>query len=463
MEASSNDGWSLFGADDVVQKDTTCESLVVEEASYERAKDVFIAAFKCLSTRGPPEAYSEIATEAWVPGVLQDLRSCHEALQFLSSTSLQHERALDMQEMLCQSSTRAIVIVKSQLESRAWRDPFEILCLVYAQVAAWAVHESHAQHRLAIRCIDSAIIFEGASESLLYLAAVSERNLPLEPGLPDEFPATHSEVTPTSANLMPRFIVASGVENTNAAISDQESLGDLKKRRLQQNQVTEAELRRLFLQGQEAIVLEGAVSDWPALVKWRRLDYWALWASRLIPIEISDDRGGQESLTFGEFLAHYMSPSIRKAPSARLGYLAQHLLFDHLPKLHEDFHAPQFCPSVVKANAWIGTSGTVTRLHTDGYDNCFVQVCGFKFVRLIRPSDSHLVYPYVDPNSDLASAKCNHSHVDAENPDLQRHPLFASASPQDVVLGPGDCLFIPKGWWHYVRGLTPSISISLTW
>jgi lysine-specific demethylase 8 len=28
------------------------------------------------------------------------------------------------------------------------------------------------------------------------------------------------------------------------------------------------------------------------------------------------------------------------------------------------------------------------------------------------------------------------------------------------VLQPGDMLFIPRGWWHYVRSLDKSISVS---
>jgi ribosomal protein L16 Arg81 hydroxylase len=32
----------------------------------------------------------------------------------------------------------------------------------------------------------------------------------------------------------------------------------------------------------------------------------------------------------------------------------------------------------------------------------------------------------------------------------------------DVVIGPGDLLFLPIGWWHYVRGLDVSITMTFT-
>ncbi|KAK6853444.1 hypothetical protein PG990_009448 [Apiospora arundinis] len=33
----------------------------------------------------------------------------------------------------------------------------------------------------------------------------------------------------------------------------------------------------------------------------------------------------------------------------------------------------------------------------------------------------------------------------------------------DCILNPGDTLYIPIGWWHYVRGLSVSFSVSFWW
>ena len=57
-------------------------------------------------------------------------------------------------------------------------------------------------------------------------------------------------------------------------------------------------------------------------------------------------------------------------------------------------------------------------------------------------------------------AQGNVSEVDVEAPDLSRHPLFAEAAYEEVVLRPGEMLFIPARTWHYVRGLSTSWSIS---
>lgn len=52
------------------------------------------------------------------------------------------------------------------------------------------------------------------------------------------------------------------------------------------------------------------------------------------------------------------------------------------------------------------------------------------------------------------------SQMDVEKPDLAKFPLFASAHVYDCVVDAGESLFIPKQFWHHVRSLDPSISIS---
>jgi len=54
----------------------------------------------------------------------------------------------------------------------------------------------------------------------------------------------------------------------------------------------------------------------------------------------------------------------------------------------------------------------------------------------------------------------NFSAVDVEHPDLDRFPDFINATPFDVLLAPGDFVFIPAKCWHYVRSLTPSVSLN---
>lgn len=53
--------------------------------------------------------------------------------------------------------------------------------------------------------------------------------------------------------------------------------------------------------------------------------------------------------------------------------------------------------------------------------------------------------------------------VDVENPDLEKFPKFAEAPFLSCILSPGELLFIPVKYWHYVRALDLSFSVSFWW
>jgi LPS sulfotransferase NodH len=101
---------------------------------------------------------------------------------------------------------------------------------------------------------------------------------------------------------------------------------------------------------------------------------------------------------------------------------------------------------------WFGPAGTVTPLHHDPSNILLAQVRGRKRVRLVPAAQWQHVYNSSGVFSD----------VDADRPDLARHPRFGQATVIDVVLEPGEVLFVPVGWWHHVRALDVSMTISFT-
>jgi ribosomal protein L16 Arg81 hydroxylase len=80
------------------------------------------------------------------------------------------------------------------------------------------------------------------------------------------------------------------------------------------------------------------------------------------------------------------------------------------------------------------------------------QVAGRKRYRIIPASQ----WQYVYNNSGVFS------DVDCERPDFNQYPKFREATVIDVVLRRGDVLFMPVGWWHQVRALDVSMTVSFT-
>ncbi|ERT08295.1 cupin-like domain protein [Lyngbya aestuarii BL J] len=101
---------------------------------------------------------------------------------------------------------------------------------------------------------------------------------------------------------------------------------------------------------------------------------------------------------------------------------------------------------------WFGSAGTITPLHHDPVNLMLAQVLGRKRVLLIPPRQTPFLYNHVGV----------FSQVDPENPDFNKYPLYRNIKPIELILKPGEVIFIPVGWWHHVRALDVSISVSFT-
>ena len=99
----------------------------------------------------------------------------------------------------------------------------------------------------------------------------------------------------------------------------------------------------------------------------------------------------------------------------------------------------------------------VTPLHHDPHYNLLAQVVGSKYVRLYHPRHTAQLHPY---NTGLTQ---NSSQIDVFEPDHSLYPEFAALPFLDCILQPGQMLFIPPDWWHYVKALSVSFSVSFWW
>ncbi|XP_046629896.1 bifunctional peptidase and arginyl-hydroxylase JMJD5 isoform X2 [Neodiprion virginianus] len=213
-------------------------------------------------------------------------------------------------------------------------------------------------------------------------------------------------------------------------------------------------------------VLKGCMEHWKALELWRNPEYLLKIAGvRTVPIEIGShytaEDWTQRLLTFSEFIVSYMTSDT----PPKLGYLAQHELFNQIPELMDDIAVPDYCnftDSGVDAkspdiNAWLGPKGTISPLHFDPKNNLLCQVFGHKEVILFHPQQTSNLYPY------KTKLLTNTARVDPTKPDFQKWPKFEKAIGMTSTLGPGEMLFIPPGWWHHVTALSQSFSVSFWW
>jgi hypothetical protein len=208
-----------------------------------------------------------------------------------------------------------------------------------------------------------------------------------------------------------------------------------------------------YRQEQRPLILEAAAADWPAVKRWTPA-YLAEVAGdvKVVPsVGLPDtevpynhrDKDYRRPMTVREF-------SDLMATGDRC-YIDQ-VSMRNLPGLEHDFDFEALSPPDIKEIIlWMG-SNTRSGMHYDYVDNLFAQVHGTKLAILAAPEEARHLHQFPDSHTK--------SQVAPEHPDLNAHPRFARATLAQGVLEPGDVLFLPRAWWHYLASSPSSISLA---
>jgi histone arginine demethylase JMJD6 len=210
------------------------------------------------------------------------------------------------------------------------------------------------------------------------------------------------------------------------------------------------------------VIITGALEHLPARSKWT-FDFFQDHYGHL-PLEV-DGRQLSMAQLIAEVVAstlHAPAPYLRNYPIKLLpGALQSDIApmpsctgpnwLDHpLVKVRWSLTFPEL---------YIGGKGArFPVLHYDGlHTHAFLmQIQGVKEYIGFAPDQTPYMYGRVGPEQP------NISDInDMENWDTNRFGLFGNAKGVRFTLHPGETLFMPAGWWHTARILSPSITISI--
>jgi len=248
------------------------------------------------------------------------------------------------------------------------------------------------------------------------------------------------------------------------------------------SKVTADEIAREHLQGVGSpVVITDGIDSWPARSKWTFDFFKKSYGSDLASAWLCVDSPIGKITKLATYIDFLDKPSealpgiwigknglpLPAAPESEASplYLVGWNAFQHA-ELHDDITpAPYFVSDLVPALSptlrelleqtsrraytaiYMGPPGSLSPLHRDYWSThaYLAQIQGRKRAILFSPSDADFLY---------------NGQVDPEQPDLARFPLFDRATAYDCVIGPGDTLLLPANWWHHVRGIEKSITVS---
>jgi hypothetical protein len=211
------------------------------------------------------------------------------------------------------------------------------------------------------------------------------------------------------------------------------------------------------------VIFTGMMDRWTALQKWS-LEYLSHTYGG-VQVQVQFDRHTNplyeleyEKHTRSMVMADYIQLVQTGGPTNNYYMVANNSNLDlpeFRPLLADMYFPPDiFLPEPPKGSVyfWLGPAGTITPLHHDPCNLMMAQISGRKLWRIIPPWYARCLYNY----------RGVFSCVDLTAPDYDRYPLFREIQIIDEVLHPGEIIFMPVGWWHFVQALDISISVSMT-
>jgi Cupin-like domain len=222
--------------------------------------------------------------------------------------------------------------------------------------------------------------------------------------------------------------------------------------------ITKEDFLKHYFKPQKPVVIERFIEDWPAYTKWN-LDYMKDIGGN-ITVPLYDDRPVDYKDGFNEAhakmkLADYID-LLKREPTKYRIFLWNAI--KEIPQLQKDFTFPDFGLKLMKGipMLFFGGQDSYTFMH---YDIDLANIFHFHFEgkkQIILFDQKQNDFLYKVPHSLITR-----EDIDFANPDFDKWPLLKNAQGYKTDLNHGEVLYMPEGYWHYMRYITPGFSMSL--
>jgi hypothetical protein len=220
--------------------------------------------------------------------------------------------------------------------------------------------------------------------------------------------------------------------------------------------ISEEEFNRKFFYPQKPVIIRNLADQFPAGKKWT-MDYIKkVCGDVTVDIYDNNNKNSASAYTRADLkmkFADYADYITTNTPTKLRMFLFN--MFKERPELRNDFPCPSFFKGVMGKIGFMffGAKDIKVRIHQDmDMSNVLLtQFHGRKRVVLVSPEYSTLLYKL--PFN-------THSLIDLDNPDYQKYPGLKYVQTHECIMEPGDSLFMPSGYWHYITYLDGGFAVS---
>lgn len=213
-----------------------------------------------------------------------------------------------------------------------------------------------------------------------------------------------------------------------------------------------------YVRKQLPVVIEQLTHDWPAYEKWSLLYIKAIAGEKTVPLY--DDRPVSHKDSFNAAHAEMkMSDYIDLLLSRPTNYrIFLYNLMKEVPQLQHDFKWPNLGLRLIKQFPMLFFGGENSKVFMH-YDIDYSNILHFHFhgvKRCVLFDPTQTRYLYKVPHSLICR-----EDIDFDQPDFTKWPALALAKGYVTELKHGEMLYMPEGYWHYMKYITPGFSMSL--
>lgn len=222
--------------------------------------------------------------------------------------------------------------------------------------------------------------------------------------------------------------------------------------------ISKEDFYRKYVKNQKPLVIEQLTADWPAYKKWKLQYIKAVAGDKTVPLY--DDRPVSHEDGFNQAhakmkMADYIDLLEEKPTNYRI-FLYN--LIKEVPSLKKDFSWPDIGLRLVKQlpMLFFGGQNSKVFMHFDiDYSNILhFHFHGHKQCILFAPDQTPFLYK-------VPHALISREDIDFDNPDFEKWPALKMARGLTANLKHGEMLYMPEGYWHYMKYVTPGFSMSL--
>ena len=223
-------------------------------------------------------------------------------------------------------------------------------------------------------------------------------------------------------------------------------------------EISAKDFQKYYVKPQKPVVIEKITQDWPAFEKWNFEYIKHIAGEKIVPLYNNDpvDYSKKINEPVAKMKLKDYVDLLESGPTDLRIFLYN--LMKEVPELQKDYEMPDLGLNLFKSlpMLFFGGEGSNVFMH---YDIDLANILHFHFAGqkrcvIIPPGQSKFMYkiPY--------SVICRED-INFDQPDFQKWPALQNLKPFVAHLNHGEMLYMPEGYWHFMKYLTPGFSMSL--